>query len=128
VKCPTGPSGQPASSPAGPSEEPHIVNAHRINHGQTPELEAAEPGEGARWLLMVVRDRIPAGFRPDLVRDVQVLSSPYPPPTMQNGQRRWLGQVLVLKADQAVVVSDLPPNLSRPASRYPASAICSLCW
>jgi exodeoxyribonuclease V alpha subunit len=30
-----------------------IVNAHRINHGQMPELEAAEPGRGCadcwRW-------------------------------------------------------------------------------
>jgi exodeoxyribonuclease V alpha subunit len=61
-----------------------IVNAHRINHGQMPELqategsdfffvEAAEPGEGVRRLLAVVRDRIPARFGLDPVRDVQVL-------------------------------------------------------
>jgi exodeoxyribonuclease V alpha subunit len=61
-----------------------IVNAHRINQGQMPELEAAEgsdfffveadePGEGVRRLLAVVRDRIPARFGLDPVRDVQVL-------------------------------------------------------
>ncbi|MGK7871402.1 SF1B family DNA helicase RecD2 [Falsiroseomonas sp. E2-1-a20] len=61
-----------------------IVNAHRINHGQMPELEAtegsdfffveaAEPEEGVRRLLAVVRDRIPARFGLDPVRDVQVL-------------------------------------------------------
>jgi exodeoxyribonuclease V alpha subunit len=61
-----------------------IVNAHRINQGQMPELEATEgsdfffvevtePGEGVRRLLAVVRDRIPARFGLDPVRDVQVL-------------------------------------------------------
>jgi exodeoxyribonuclease V alpha subunit len=61
-----------------------IVNAHRINHGQMPELqategsdfffvEADEPEEGVRRLLAVVRDRIPARFGLDPVRDVQVL-------------------------------------------------------
>jgi exodeoxyribonuclease V alpha subunit len=61
-----------------------IVNAHRINHGQMPELEAmegsdfffveaAESEEGVRRLLAVVRDRIPARFGLDPVRDVQVL-------------------------------------------------------
>ena len=61
-----------------------IVNAHRINRGQMPELEAVEgsdfyfvdavdPEEGVRKLLAVVRDRIPARFGLDPVRDVQVL-------------------------------------------------------
>jgi len=61
-----------------------IVNAHRINRGQMPEWEAApgsdfffieaqEPEEGVRKLLSVVRDRIPARFGLDPVRDVQVL-------------------------------------------------------
>ena len=61
-----------------------IVNAHRINRGQMPELEAvegsdfffveaAEPEEGVRKLLAVVRDRIPARFGLHPVRDVQVL-------------------------------------------------------
>ena len=61
-----------------------IVNAHRINHGQMPDLtvqegsdfffvEADEPEEGVRKLLAVVRDRIPARFGLDPVRDVQVL-------------------------------------------------------
>ena len=61
-----------------------IVNAHRINHGRMPDLtvqegsdfffvEADEPEEGVRKLLAVVRDRIPARFGLDPVRDVQVL-------------------------------------------------------
>jgi len=61
-----------------------IVNAHRINQGQMPDLtapegsdfffvDAAEPEEGVRKLLAVVRDRIPARFGLDPVRDVQVL-------------------------------------------------------
>ena len=66
------------------AESQVIVNAHRINRGQMPELragegsdfffvEADEPEEGVRKLLAVVRDRIPARFGLDPVRDVQVL-------------------------------------------------------
>ncbi len=61
-----------------------IVNAHRINAGRMPELqaregsdfffvEAAEPEDGVRKLLTVVCERIPARFGLDPVRDVQVL-------------------------------------------------------
>jgi exodeoxyribonuclease V alpha subunit len=61
-----------------------IVNAHRINQGRMPELrqgegsdfffvDAADPEEGLRKLLAVVRQRIPARFGLDPVRDVQVL-------------------------------------------------------
>lgn len=61
-----------------------ITNAHRINEGRMPELsaeegsdfyfvEAADPEIGLRKLLAVVRDRIPARFGLDPVRDVQVL-------------------------------------------------------
>jgi exodeoxyribonuclease V alpha subunit len=61
-----------------------IVNAHRINRGQMPELaavegsdfyfvDAADPEQAARKLVSVVRDRIPARFRLDAVRDIQVL-------------------------------------------------------
>jgi len=61
-----------------------ITNAHRINQGQMPELtapdgsdfyfvEAAEPEDAVRKLLAVVRDRVPARFGLDPVRDVQVL-------------------------------------------------------
>ena len=61
-----------------------ITGAHRINKGRMPELDAAEgsdlyfveandPEEGVRKLLAVVRDRIPARFGLDPVRDVQVL-------------------------------------------------------
>ena len=62
-----------------------IVNAHRINQGEMPELspagpaadfhfvEAADPDEGARKLLEIVRQRIPLRFGLDPVHDVQVL-------------------------------------------------------
>ena len=60
-----------------------VTGAHRINKGQMPELEAVEgsdfffveadgPEEGVRKLLAVVRERIPARFGLDPVRDVQV--------------------------------------------------------
>ena len=61
-----------------------IVNAHRINKGQMPELEAVpgsdfffvdapDPDVGVAKLLAVVKQRIPARFGLDPVRDVQVL-------------------------------------------------------
>ncbi len=61
-----------------------ITNAHRINQGHMLELtapdgsdfyfvEAAEPEDAVRKLLAVVRDRVPARFGLDPVRDVQVL-------------------------------------------------------
>jgi exodeoxyribonuclease V alpha subunit len=61
-----------------------IVNAHLINHGEMPEATAGEasdfyftdvedPGQAAARLLQIVRERIPARFGLDPVRDVQVL-------------------------------------------------------
>jgi exodeoxyribonuclease V alpha subunit len=61
-----------------------IVNAHRINQGLMPDLsriekgdfyfvDAADPEEGVRKLLAVVRERIPKRFGFDPVRDIQVL-------------------------------------------------------
>ncbi|ARW11472.1 SF1B family DNA helicase RecD2 [Acetobacter ascendens] len=61
-----------------------ITNAHRINEGKMPELsaeegsdfyfvEAPDPEIGLRKLIAVVKDRIPARFGLDPVRDVQVL-------------------------------------------------------
>ena len=63
-----------------------IVNAHRINQGQMPEVtpagtersdfyvvDAAEPEIAAAKILAVVRDRIPKAFGLDPIRDVQVL-------------------------------------------------------
>ncbi len=66
------------------AESQVIVNAHRINGGRMPELEAkegsdfffvdaADPEEGVRKLLTVVGKRIPGRFGLDPVRDVQVL-------------------------------------------------------
>ncbi len=66
------------------TESQIIVNAHRINRGQMPVLEAkegsdfffvdaADPEEGVRKLLAVVAERIPGRFGLDPVRDVQVL-------------------------------------------------------
>ncbi len=63
-----------------------ISNAHRINHGQMPELpdrdapsdfyflERSEPDRIAEMLVEMVKRRIPAKFGLDPVRDVQVLS------------------------------------------------------
>jgi exodeoxyribonuclease V alpha subunit len=61
-----------------------ITNAHRINQGQMPELgaveggdfyfvDAADPEEGVRKLLAIVRGRIPMRFGLDPIRDIQVL-------------------------------------------------------
>ncbi|WP_454019012.1 SF1B family DNA helicase RecD2 [Azospirillum sp. Marseille-Q6669] len=62
-----------------------IVNAHRINAGQMPEMpkagedsdfyfvEAVTPEAGVAKLIEMVRDRIPRRFGADPVRDVQIL-------------------------------------------------------
>jgi exodeoxyribonuclease V alpha subunit len=61
-----------------------IVTAHRINQGLMPDLasvesgdfffiDAADPEEGVRKLLAIVRERIPKRFGLDPVRDIQVL-------------------------------------------------------
>ncbi len=61
-----------------------IANAHRINHGEMPDtagdrdsdfhfVEIDAPADGAARLLQLVRERIPARFGLDPVRDVQVL-------------------------------------------------------
>jgi len=67
------------------SESRIIVNAHRINRGEMPETtgggdasdfyisEVDDPEQGAARLLQIVRERIPARFGLDPVRDVQVL-------------------------------------------------------
>jgi exodeoxyribonuclease V alpha subunit len=63
-----------------------ITNAHRINKGQLPELpvrgaeqdfyflEREEPGRIADTLVELVKRRIPAKFKLDPIRDIQVLS------------------------------------------------------
>jgi exodeoxyribonuclease V alpha subunit len=64
-----------------------VVSAHRINRGAMPELprgeaaestdfyfvEAADPDDGVKKVLQIVRERIPRRFHLDPVRDVQVL-------------------------------------------------------
>jgi exodeoxyribonuclease V alpha subunit len=61
-----------------------ITNAHRINQRRMPDLataeagdfyfvDAAEPEDGVRKLLTIVKDRIPKRFGVDPVRDIQVL-------------------------------------------------------
>lgn len=61
-----------------------ITNAHRINHGEMPDLtnveggdfyfiEAGEPDDVVRKLLNVVANRVPKRFGFDPIRDVQVL-------------------------------------------------------
>ena len=61
-----------------------IVNAHRINRGEMPELESGEPSdfhfvevadpeEAAKRLLEIVQHRIPQRYGLDPLRDIQVL-------------------------------------------------------
>jgi exodeoxyribonuclease V alpha subunit len=61
-----------------------IVNAHRINQGMMPEwaqdpasdfhfIECADAEDGAGKILQIVRDRIPARYGLDPIRDIQVL-------------------------------------------------------
>ena len=61
-----------------------IVNAHRINQGLMPEwtqdpvsdfhfVECADAEDGAAKILQIVRDRIPARYGLDPIRDIQVL-------------------------------------------------------
>src|SRR6516164_9476121 len=61
-----------------------IINAHRINQGVMPDLvsiesgdfffvDAADPEEGVRKVLAIVRERIPKRFGFDPIRDIQVL-------------------------------------------------------
>ena len=61
-----------------------IVNAHRINQGLMLDLaraesgdfhfvDAADPEDGVREVLTVVRERIPRRFGFDPIRDIQVL-------------------------------------------------------
>lgn len=62
-----------------------ITNAHRINEGQMPEIAAKgdeadfffidrdEPDQIAATLVEMVKTRIPAKFRLDPIRDIQVL-------------------------------------------------------
>jgi exodeoxyribonuclease V alpha subunit len=62
-----------------------ITNAHRINEGQMPEvsgkdtnsdfyfIDRSEPGQIADTLVEMVKTRIPAKFRLDAIRDIQVL-------------------------------------------------------
>jgi exodeoxyribonuclease V alpha subunit len=62
-----------------------ITNAHRINEGRMPEvaakggesdfffIERAEPDQIAATLVEMMKTRIPARFRLDPIRDVQVL-------------------------------------------------------
>jgi exodeoxyribonuclease V alpha subunit len=64
-----------------------IVNAHRVNRGEMPELfapaeapsdfyfvEIGSPDEGLGKIIQIVAERIPQRFGLDAVRDVQVLS------------------------------------------------------
>lgn len=62
-----------------------VVNAHRVNRGELPDLTpvdgsdfyfvpAETPEDAVRRVVTVVRDRIPARFGLDPVRDVQVLA------------------------------------------------------
>ena len=75
-----------------------IINAHRINQGLMPEpgnapgsdfhfVEARSPRTALAKLLAVVRERIPARFGLDPIRDVQVLC-----PMNRGGARRAVAE------------------------------------
>src|SRR5438874_3138123 len=62
-----------------------VINAHRINQGEMPDLAAAEggdfyfvdaadPEDAVNKLIAIVKERIPRRFGLDPVRDIQVLS------------------------------------------------------
>jgi len=64
-----------------------VVNAHRVNRGEMPELQASpdtlsdfyfveieSPEDGLAKIIQIVTERIPQRFGLDAVRDVQVLS------------------------------------------------------
>lgn len=67
------------------AESKIIINAHRINHGQMPDLErpdgssdfyfvgAKDPEDGVDKIVEIVRERLPRRFGLDPVRDVQLL-------------------------------------------------------
>ena len=97
------------------SESRIIVNAHRINRGEMPELTAREPSDfyfaevddpeqGAQRLLQIVRERIPARFGLDPARDVQVLCP------MNRGQ---LGARALNAALQALLNPVREPRIER---------------
>jgi exodeoxyribonuclease V alpha subunit len=62
-----------------------VVNAHRINRGEMPDLartkaasdfyflDAADPDEALAKLVAVVRDRVPKAFGLNPIQDIQVL-------------------------------------------------------
>ena len=61
-----------------------IANAHRINEGQMPDwardpasdfhfVSCRDPEDGVAKIVEIVRERIPARFRLDPIRDIQVL-------------------------------------------------------
>ena len=62
-----------------------IVNAHRINHGQMPEvpkrgedsdfyfIEIGEPEQGVGKIIEMVKERMPKRFGLDPIKDIQVL-------------------------------------------------------
>ena len=95
-----------------------IVSAHLVNQGRMPQLSAPEhlsdfyfvgaedPEEGRRLLLRLVKERIPARFGCDPVRDIQVLAP------MTRGE-------LGTRALNALLQKELnPPAPGRSVERY----------
>ena len=94
-----------------------VVNAHRINHGQPPQLTSfgdfywftcEPPGdsglhpaeETARLVVDIVARRIPAKFGLDPVRDVQVLTPMHRGPAGAGNLNTLLQQALTPPRDQ----------------------------
>ena len=96
-----------------------VVNAHRVNRGEMPELQASpdtpsdfyfveiqSPEEGLGKIIQIVTERIPQRFGLDAVRDVQVLS-----PMNRGGHRRAIAQRRAAEGAQSA------PAAGRPALR-----------
>jgi exodeoxyribonuclease V alpha subunit len=95
-----------------------VTNAHRINHGQMPELtiggedsdfifvRTKEDEDIAARIIEMVAERIPAKFGLDPIRDIQVLS----PMNKNVLGTRYLQQLLQARlngaADENIVVND----------------------
>ncbi len=99
-----------------------VLNAHRINHGQMPDLERAgdaltdfyairarDAEDGARTLLELVTERIPARFGADPIADVQVLC-----PT----NRGHLGARVLNEMLQAALNGHAPDRIERQGTTF----------
>ena len=102
------------------AESKIVVSAHKINHGELPDLEAApssdfyfiardEPEAARATIVELVAERIPARFGFDAIADVQVLAP------MHRGE---LGTAALNHALQQKLNPEGPPELARGDRRF----------